>query len=110
MARCISWRPVPLDGTHPAEHAPGDCRKCWTVCTNRVPRGRARCGECERAIATHPRDTVRAALVRERGTCSADVLELLTGDMVGVIAIAAQARLAMEYPERVAPLLDGLER
>lgn len=87
--RCRSWRPVTVDGH--SGHMPSDCRRCWRPCHAPVDAGAVRCRDCETALAVHPDESVRLALISERDV-SNDVVELLVTDLRHSVQLAAQKR------------------
>lgn len=87
MPTCQSWRPK-RHAKHPVPPAPGACRQCWTVCTNRVPNNVKRCDECTALLIASPNIEVRRALTLEPDALEATLLTL-SEDEVFSVALSA---------------------
>lgn len=61
MGTCRSWRPRQFVIDMPAPPN----RKAWGRCTNRVPKGEKRCGECWELLVTHPDPNIQRSLALE---------------------------------------------
>lgn len=95
MRRCPCWEPNP-ESAHGSIHLPGDCRKCWTRCRNRVTGGQRRCVDCASALAQHANAAVRRMLAHE-ADLETGLLQLLTRDSNEDVARIAQKTLASRY-------------
>jgi hypothetical protein len=99
MSRCRSWRPSEAGrlAGHPANHQPGECRKCWRPCFNRVEEGCKRCVECADLLAEHANPGIRLALASESDLPDR-LLRLMATDLDVMVAQTAQWQIKHRQP------------
>jgi hypothetical protein len=90
LGRCQSWRRSKKP--HESLHRPGECRRCWRPCRQRIADGSdtdVRCSTCVDELVHAPETWVRLALISEPSP-PRSVIAALVGD--GDITVNYTAR------------------